>query len=118
MRVPMTDPTPPRSAPAAPPEALWSLGCLFILRAAGEEMEAIEAIAPPGYSPPLHRHDFGSESFYVLGGRVRFVIGDDDAVSGPGAFVRAPPGGAHSFEPLGDEPFRTLSVVAPAGLWA
>ena len=114
----MTDPTPPRSAPAAPPDALWSLGCLFVLRAAGEEMEAIEAIAPPGYSPPLHRHDFGSESFYVLEGRVRFVVGDEDAVYGPGDFIRVPPGVPHSFETLGDVPFRTLSVVAPAGLWA
>ena len=115
----MTDPMPHRPAPAADaPEALWSLGCLFVLRAAGEEMEAIEAIAPPGYSPPRHRHDFGSESFFILEGRVRFVVGDDDAVYGPGDFVRVPPGVPHSFETLGDEPLRTLSFVAPAGLWA
>jgi quercetin dioxygenase-like cupin family protein len=115
----MTDSRPHRSQPAAAaPDALWSLGCLFVLRAAGEEMEAIEAIAPPGYSPPLHRHDFGSESFYVLEGSVRFVVGDDDAVYGPGDFIRVPPGVAHSFETLGDAPLRTLSFVAPGGLWA
>ena len=41
-------------------EALWSLGCLFVLKAETPELEVIDALVPAGYSPPLHQHDFGS----------------------------------------------------------
>jgi quercetin dioxygenase-like cupin family protein len=108
------------SAPAQLPtrtDAVWSIGCLFILRDASEDVEVIEAIVPPGYSPPLHRHDFGTESFYVLEGRVHFVIGDSDTVHGPGGFALVPRSTPHSFEVLGDEPARVLNIVAPARLW-
>src|ERR1044071_3288599 len=99
------------------PEALWSLGCLFVLKGRSEELEVIDAIVPPGYSPPLHRHDFGAESFYVIEGRARFVYGDRDEVLGPGGFVRVPPGVPHSFQTLGDTPSRMLDILTPAGLW-
>jgi mannose-6-phosphate isomerase-like protein (cupin superfamily) len=101
-----------------PTDAVWSLGCLFVLRDRSDEVEVIEAWAPPGYSPPLHRHDFGTESFYVLEGRVRFVIGDREEVQGPGGFALVPRSTPHSFEVLGDEPLRVLNIVAPARLWA
>jgi quercetin dioxygenase-like cupin family protein len=100
------------------PDALWSLGCLFVLKRWTEELELIEAWAPAGYSPPLHRHDFGIESFYVLEGRVRFVVGDDDRVYGPGDFALAPRSTPHSFEVLGDEPAHLLNIVTPGRLWA
>jgi mannose-6-phosphate isomerase-like protein (cupin superfamily) len=43
------------------------------------------------------RHDFGEESFYVLEGRVRFVVGDAEEIAGPGGLVRVPPATPHSF---------------------
>jgi mannose-6-phosphate isomerase-like protein (cupin superfamily) len=100
-----------------PADAIWSLGCLFVLKGATAEVELIDAIAPAGYSPPLHRHDFGTESFYVLEGSARFVIGDSDAVYGPGDFAAVPRSVPHSFEVLGDQPLRVLNIVAPATLW-
>lgn len=99
------------------PDALWSLGCLFVLKGRSEELELIDAIVPPGYSPPLHRHDFGAESFYVIEGSARFVLGDREEVLGPGGFVRVPPSVPHSFETLGDTPSRMLDILTPAGLW-
>jgi quercetin dioxygenase-like cupin family protein len=98
--------------------ALWSLGCLFVLKGASDELELIEAIAPAGYSPPLHRHEFGTESFYVLDGRVRFVVGDADVEVGPGGFAHVPRSAPHSFKVLGDQPARMLCIVVPAGQWA
>jgi quercetin dioxygenase-like cupin family protein len=98
-------------------EALWSLGCLFVLKAETPELEVIDALVPAGYSPPLHQHDFGSESFYVVEGLVRFVVGDEESVHGPGGFVLVPRSTSHSFEVLGDEPARILDILQPAGLW-
>jgi quercetin dioxygenase-like cupin family protein len=104
--------------PRTATDALWTLGCLMVLHSASEALEVIEAIVPAGYSPPLHRHDFGEESFYLLEGRVRFVVGDAEEIAGPGGFVRVPAATPHSFEVLGDQSARVLDLVAPAGLWA
>ena len=97
--------------------AIWSLGCLFVLKSSTPDLEVIDSIVPPGYSPPLHRHDFGAESFYVVEGGARFVAGDDEVVLGPGGFIRIPPSVPHSFETLGDTPSRILDILTPAGLW-
>lgn len=85
--------------------------------AAAAELELIEAQAPAGDSPPLHRHEHFTESFYVLNGRVRFVVGDEDVAHGPGAFAHVPRGVPHSFQVLNREPARILVIVAPAGQW-
>jgi mannose-6-phosphate isomerase-like protein (cupin superfamily) len=97
-------------------DAIWALGCLFVLKAASPELEVIEALAPAGYSPPVHQHDFGTESFYVLEGRMRVVAGDSDEVYGPGELAQVPRSTPHSFETL--DPVRCLDLSAPAGLWA
>jgi mannose-6-phosphate isomerase-like protein (cupin superfamily) len=99
------------------PDALWSLGCLFIRKSTSDDLEVIEGLVPPGYSPPMHRHDSAIESFYVLEGRVRFVVGDEDVVQGPGGFTLVPRSAPHSFEVLGDEPARVLDIITPAALW-
>ena len=99
-------------------DALWTLGTLMILRGATPELEVIEAVVPPGYSPPLHRHDFGTESFYVLEGRMRFAVGGEEIECGPGDLAVVPRSTPHSFLTLGEEPTRVVNLVAPAGLWA
>jgi quercetin dioxygenase-like cupin family protein len=100
------------------PEALWSLGCLFVLKTQSPELDVIDAVVPSGYSPPLHRHDFGTEAFYVIDGSVRFIVGDEEVVHGPGGFARVPRSTPHSFETLGDGPSRILNLCTPGGLWA
>ena len=97
--------------------ALWTLGCLMVLKNRTDDLEVIDAIVPPGYSPPLHRHDFGAESFYMIEGTARFVSGDDELTLGSGGFIRIPRSTPHSFETLGDTPSRMLDIITPAGLW-
>ena len=97
------------------PDAIWSLGCLFVLKNRTDDLELIDALVPPGYSPPMHRHDFGAESFYVVEGRARFVVGDEEVTLGPGGFVRVPPSTPHSFETLGDAPSRSWTSSHPPG---
>lgn len=96
--------------------AVWSLGTLMLLKSRTPELEVVEAFTLPGISPPLHRHDFGAESFYMVEGRARFLVGDEELTCGPGDFVRVPPSTPHSFEVL-DGPARMLDIVTPAGLW-
>jgi quercetin dioxygenase-like cupin family protein len=100
---------------AGRPEAIWSLGALMVPLALSPEVEVIDAWLGAGVSPPLHRHDFGTESFHVLEGRVRFEIGDEVVVCGPGELAHVPRSTPHSFETL--EPSRVLDIIAPAGLW-
>jgi quercetin dioxygenase-like cupin family protein len=97
-------------------DPIWSLGTLMMLKARTPDIEIVEALALPGISPPLHRHDFGSESFYMLEGRARFLVGDEELTCGPGDCVHVPRSTPHSFEVL-DEPARLLDIIAPAGLW-
>jgi mannose-6-phosphate isomerase-like protein (cupin superfamily) len=105
------------SQPAAAADPIWSLGTLMTLKTRSPELEVIEALALPGISPPLHRHDFGSESFYVIEGGMRVLVGDSEVTLGPGDLVRIPPSTPHTFMTLGDEPTRVLDILAPAGLW-
>jgi quercetin dioxygenase-like cupin family protein len=96
--------------------AIWSLGTLMVLKGRSPQLEVIEAHVLPGISPPLHRHDFGDESFYMLDGRARFLVGDEELDCRAGDFVRVPRSTPHSFEVL-DGPARMLDIVTPAGLW-
>jgi quercetin dioxygenase-like cupin family protein len=99
------------------PSAIWSLGCLFILKTETDDFELIDSYVPAGYSPPMHRHDFGTESFFVIDGEVRFVVGDSETVAGPNDFVHVPRSAPHSFQVLGDRPAHVLDIVRPAKLW-
>jgi quercetin dioxygenase-like cupin family protein len=99
------------------PNALWSLGCLMILRESSPDIEVIEALARPGVSPPLHRHDFGTESFYILEGRARFYLDGTEITAAPGDLVHVPRSTPHTFEVIDGRPSRMLDIIAPAGLW-
>jgi quercetin dioxygenase-like cupin family protein len=79
-------------------------------------IEAYEQVIEPGHGPPLHVHDSQDEAFVVLAGRVRFVVGDEDATVGPGASALAPRGVTHAFQVLGGEPARLLVTFTPAGI--
>jgi quercetin dioxygenase-like cupin family protein len=58
-----------------------------------------------------HRHD--AEQFsIVLTGRMRFVIGEDARVLGPGEVAHIPAGVPHSIESLGDY-VQVLDVFTP-----
>jgi mannose-6-phosphate isomerase-like protein (cupin superfamily) len=71
---------------------------------------------PPGYQgPPLHHHETYVDSFYVLEGTLTVEVDDEALDAPPGSFVLVPPGTAHTFSTAGDEPVRTLNLMAPGG---
>jgi mannose-6-phosphate isomerase-like protein (cupin superfamily) len=46
---------------------------------------------------PLHVHHADDEAWYVLGGALRFRIGDSEYEAGPGSAVLAPKGTPHAY---------------------
>jgi mannose-6-phosphate isomerase-like protein (cupin superfamily) len=117
----MTDTTPARPYLLRPDEgeALWFLGNLVTVKATGAEtrgrLSVVEFVNPPGFAPPLHRHQDEDEMFFVLSGRAEFRCGADVLTAGPGDFVLLPVGLPHTFVVGSDEPLRTLQITTPAG---
>lgn len=67
-----------------------------------------------GFTPPApHRH--GPEDFYLLRGRLRFWVGDQELVATDGDLVRTPPGVWHTFV-VESEEAEFLLLFAPAGM--
>jgi mannose-6-phosphate isomerase-like protein (cupin superfamily) len=68
---------------------------------------------PPRTIAPLHVHFEDDEAWYVLGGTLRFRLGDEEVEAGPGAAVFAPRGVAHTYWNPSPEPARYLLVMTP-----
>ena len=96
------------------------LGNLIRVKLNGSDTDWAYAImedtAAPQAGPPLHRHTREDESFYVLEGYYRFAVDGQEINAGPGTFVYAPRGTAHTFQNIGQTPGRLLVTVQPAGL--
>jgi quercetin dioxygenase-like cupin family protein len=98
-------------------EAFWMLGGLYEVKAASAEtngeMTVMEMTLPSGMGPPPHTHP-GTESVYVLEGRLRYHIGGETFEGGPGSFFHIPEGVLENFEPVTDS--RVLVIYTPGGI--
>jgi uncharacterized cupin superfamily protein len=67
-------------------QALWFLGTLGIVKAAGEHTGGafglIDNVLPAGFAGPYHVHRNEDESFYVVEGEMTFYVGDERVKSG------------------------------------
>jgi mannose-6-phosphate isomerase-like protein (cupin superfamily) len=73
-------------------------------------------LAPGAPGPPPHRHERLTDSFYVLEGGLRVLLGDEEHEASPGSYAFVPPGNTHTVSNPGDEPVRFLNITAPGGL--
>ncbi|HEY1689182.1 MAG TPA: quercetin 2,3-dioxygenase [Solirubrobacteraceae bacterium] len=100
-------------------DAVWFTGNRMTFKATAETTGGgfglVEALAPPGSSPPLHVHRREDESFWVLEGTLRIVCGERTFIAEPGSFAFLPRDVPHTFLVLGDAPARLLSLCAPGG---
>jgi mannose-6-phosphate isomerase-like protein (cupin superfamily) len=100
-------------------EALWFLGNLVTIKAAGAQtrgrLTVAEFVNPAGFAPPLHRHREEDEMFHLLSGTARFHCDGESFTAGPGDFVFLPAGLAHTFLVGTDEPLRVLQITTPSG---
>jgi quercetin dioxygenase-like cupin family protein len=97
--------------------AYWMLGGLYEVKVASTEtagaLTIMEMTLPAGMGPPPHRHP-GSESLYVLEGRIRYHIEGAAFEGGPGSVFHVPADTLENFEPV--EASRILVVYAPGGI--
>lgn len=101
-------------------ETVWFLATRMSVLASAQTTSGafglIEAVVPPGFSPPLHVHSREDEPMYVIEGRVTFQVGDQRFEAEPGSFVFLPKNVPHTFVVEGDAPARILELALPGGL--
>jgi transcriptional regulator with XRE-family HTH domain len=78
-------------------------------------MQAWKIILPSSKSTPEPRTHDGYEWIYVLSGRMRFILGDQDWVLGPGEVASFDTTVPHWFGSTGDEPAEILSIFGRPG---
>jgi mannose-6-phosphate isomerase-like protein (cupin superfamily) len=100
-------------------ETVWFLATRMTVLATAETTSGalglIDALVPPGFSPPLHVHSREDELMYVIEGDVTFQVGDQRFQAGPGCLTFLPKGVPHTFRVAGDQPARMLELVLPGG---
>jgi len=100
-----------------------------VLRAFGEEVTLLldgertagkftmwTEVTPPGGGPPPHYHLNEEELFYVISGRVGFLVNDNWHEVGPGGTAFMPHGLVHTFKNVGDQPSSMLVMTMPSGI--
>ena len=70
---------------------------------------------PPGESGSAHTHGDSQETWFVISGKGRLVVGDEEAELVPDSVVVAPQGVEHQIFSSGDEPLKALFIFTPAG---
>jgi len=99
-----------------------------VLRAFGEEirihlsgketggsLSQWEIVTPPGGGPPPHYHTREDEAFWVLEGRVAFLVDGAWQEVGPGAGAYLPRNSVHTFKNVGETPSRMMATSTPSG---
>jgi quercetin dioxygenase-like cupin family protein len=82
----------------------------------GEKFATVLVISPPGGGPGPHYHDREDEWFYIVEGRVSFLMNGTWTDLSPGDCVYSPRGSIHGFKNNTDQPIRVFINVTPAGL--
>jgi len=81
----------------------------------GGKFTAFLNITPPGGGPGPHYHEREDEWFYVVEGRVSFLMNGTWTDLFPGDCVYSPRGSVHGFKNNTDQPIRVFINIAPAG---
>jgi cupin superfamily acireductone dioxygenase involved in methionine salvage len=71
-------------------------------------------VQKPGGEPPLHLHHTSDETFFVLEGAIRFMVGDEIIDASAGDVVFAPRGVPHAFR-IKSPQARAITICTPAG---
>ncbi len=82
----------------------------------GGKCVVFECVSQPGGGPPLHRHERDDEYFYVVEGKMKFVVDGKTILANAGENAFAPRGSTHAFCNVGDTPSRMIITCTPGGL--
>jgi mannose-6-phosphate isomerase-like protein (cupin superfamily) len=75
----------------------------------------VESHVRAGSGPPLHVHHREDEAFWILGGELIVVCGDEEVRAGAGSFVFLPRDVPHTFQVTPDADAHLLTLVSPGG---
>jgi mannose-6-phosphate isomerase-like protein (cupin superfamily) len=104
--------------PLDPERDRWFLGTLDSLVAKATDTNGaygvLLRIAPKGFAAPHHQHSKEDTGFFVIDGRLRVRIGDEECILGPNEFRFAPRGVPHWFQ-VETETARFIEIVTPGG---
>ena len=85
------------------------------LGGSGDDFVLVQWTAEVGdhWIAPLHVHHEDDEAWYVLRGRLGFLLGDEEFEAGPGSAVLARKGTPHTYRNAGDVEAEYLLVMPP-----
>lgn len=90
-------------------------GTVIPLTRQSDGMQAWKIIIPTSNVTPETRSHDGDEWIYVLSGHMRFLLGDQDMVLGPGDVAAFDTKVPHWFGSTGDAPAEILSIFGRPG---
>src|ERR1700694_6009742 len=100
-------------------EVVWFMDSRMTIKATGRatngQFGLVEALVPPGFSPPLHIHHAEEEIFWIIEGHLTYRCGDETFPAAPGSYARLPRGLPHTFVVEGDSNARYLILYVPGG---
>jgi quercetin dioxygenase-like cupin family protein len=67
----------------------------------------------PGQIQSIHAHSGADKFYFVLTGKARFTVGEEEREAGPGTVVVAPAGIPHGVTNTGSERLSLLVGIAP-----
>jgi len=71
-------------------------------------------VLPPGKSSLLHVHPEAEESYYILKGKARIRVGEEESTITPEQIVLIPSGKPHKISNFGDDDLEFLATCVPA----
>lgn len=81
--------------------AIWFLGALSQLRVTGDQtggaLAVADHLARRGNASPVHVHDRDDETFFVLDGELRVLVGEEEPTAGPGTAAVLPRRVSHAY---------------------
>jgi mannose-6-phosphate isomerase-like protein (cupin superfamily) len=69
---------------------------------------------PPGKSSLLHYHPEAEESYYILEGKARMLLANEEAIVVPGQAILIPPQKPHKIINVGETDLAFLAFCVPA----
>lgn len=110
----------PAHVPEMEGRSLWVLDSYITIKLTGEstdgEMTLLDSVVLPHTGPPPHIHEREDETFYILEGEFEFLAGEEWLPASAGSVVYAPRGIPHTYNNVGEETGRMLTVITPSGL--
>lgn len=93
-------------------------GHKITIKLSGEDTDnsfSLLEIELTGDGPPQHIHKTEDETFYIIEGEVKFLLGEHTTIGKAGTSVHIPRGTVHAWCLPGKEPAKLLVIISPPG---